>query len=142
MTQIAIMRHEFVNHIPDVLDEGVLYISILFTTAAHMCCCGCGVEVVTPIDPGGWAMTFDGRSVSLKPSIGNSNLDCQSHYWIERGQVRWAQQFSKRRAERPRLWNPSGKGRRTGIKWKAMVGSVLKWLGRLNRRLWDVSGLR
>ena len=114
-----------------------MYISIPYTTAAHKCCCGCGVEVVTPIDPIGWEMTFDGRSVSLKPSIGNWNLDCQSHYWIERNQVRWVQELSRRRTEGPRIWNRLGKGRRTGIKWKAIVGSVLKWMRRLSRRLED-----
>ena len=33
MTRINSLRHDFVNHIPDVLDDGVLYVSIPFTSA-------------------------------------------------------------------------------------------------------------
>ena len=92
MTRINALRHEFVSYIPEPLDFGMLYVSIPFTTVAHLCCCGCGNEVVTPLDPADWQMTFDGKSVSLYPSIGSWGLSCQSHYWIHRNQVRWAQQ--------------------------------------------------
>jgi hypothetical protein len=33
---------------------------------------------------------FDGRSVSLTPSIGSWSLPCHSHYFLTRGKVRWA----------------------------------------------------
>ena len=90
MTRMNSLTHEFVTYIPETLDEGMLYVSIPFATVAHMCCCGCGNEVVTPLDPDGWKMTFDGKTISLSPSIGNWGLDCRSHYWIDRNQVRWA----------------------------------------------------
>ena len=90
MTRMNSLTHEFVTYIPETLDEGMLYVSIPFATIAHMCCCGCGNEVVTPLDPDGWKMTFDGKTISLSPSIGNWGLDCQSHYWISRNQVLWA----------------------------------------------------
>ena len=61
----------FVDRIPETLAAGVLYISIAYTTAAHLCACGCGREVITPIRPGDWRLTFDGESVSFDPSIGN-----------------------------------------------------------------------
>jgi len=32
-------------------------------------------------------MTFDGEAVSLKPSIGSWNLECRSHYVVDRGRV-------------------------------------------------------
>ena len=35
-------EHRFVELIPEVLDEGVLYISVTYTTALHKCACGCG----------------------------------------------------------------------------------------------------
>ena len=89
MTRSNQLHHEFVNYIPDALDEGVLYVSIPFATIMHLCCCRCGNEVVTPLDPNDWQMTFDGRSVSLSPSIGNWSLTCKSHYWIYRNQVQW-----------------------------------------------------
>jgi hypothetical protein len=39
-------------------------------------------------------MTFDGETVSLNPSIGNWSLPCKSHYWIRKGQIRWARTFN------------------------------------------------
>ena len=95
MTRINSLEHKFVDHIPDILDDGVLYVSIPFATAVHRCCCGCGSEVVTPLDPTDWRMTFDGKSISLYPSIGNWSFDCQAHYCIHRNQVRWARRLSK-----------------------------------------------
>ena len=82
MTRIESLDHRFVEYMPDSLDEGIVYMSMRFATVLHLCCCGCGNEVVTPLDPTEWQMTFDGRSVSLSPSIGNWSFDCQSHYWI------------------------------------------------------------
>lgn len=65
------MKHTFVSVIPDKLDEGILYVSIQYNTALHKCACGCGEEVVTPITPSDWKITYNGESVSLYPSIGN-----------------------------------------------------------------------
>ncbi|WP_373432580.1 DUF6527 family protein [Geothrix sp. 21YS21S-2] len=65
-----------------------------FATASHKCCCGCGNVVVTPIRPTDWTLIFDGRGVSLYPSIGNWGFKCQSHYWIRCNQVVWAQRMS------------------------------------------------
>jgi Family of unknown function (DUF6527) len=85
---------KFVELIPDMLEEGILYISVRYKSACHLCVCGCGTKVVTPLSPTGWQMTYDGRTVSLHPSIGNWNLACQSHYWITHNQVRWAPRWS------------------------------------------------
>ena len=35
------IRPKFVDCIPEQLDQGVIYISKLYATAAHLCCCGC-----------------------------------------------------------------------------------------------------
>jgi Family of unknown function (DUF6527) len=102
MTRIERFRHEFVQHIPEQLQEGVLYISIPYATAIHLCACGCGREVVTPLAPTDWTMTFDGETVSLSPSIGNWSSECQAHYWIRRGRVRWARWMSREEIERGR----------------------------------------
>ena len=88
------MRHVFVDGIPADVEPGTLYISIPYATAIHICCCGCGNEVVTPLSPTDWKLIFDGETVSLSPSIGNWSLDCQSHYWIELSRVRWARRMS------------------------------------------------
>lgn len=92
----AVLRHEFVQSVPEQLDEGVLYVSMTHATALHKCCCGCGTEVVTPLTPTDWALTFNGETVSLDPSIGNWSFACRSHYWIRQGRVRWAAQLSDR----------------------------------------------
>jgi hypothetical protein len=76
-----------VNHLPDRLAEGVLYISEEFAIAAHKCCCGCGEEVVTPLNPAQWRLTKTKDGVSLYPSIGNWKYRCRSHYWIKSNQV-------------------------------------------------------
>ena len=85
---------EFVELIPDDLEERTLYISIPYCTVLHKCCCGCGREVVTPLSPTGWQLSFDGKTVSLYPSIGSWSLPCQSHYFITKNKVLWARQWS------------------------------------------------
>ncbi len=85
------MTHVFVESFPESLEAGKLYISMQYASATHLCACGCGHEVVTPIRRrDGWKLVFDGESISLSPSIGSRNLACRSHYFITLGQVRWA----------------------------------------------------
>jgi Family of unknown function (DUF6527) len=81
------LQHQFVDRVPRALEPGVLYISLEHGTAIHSCFCGCGEEVVTPLTPTDWRMTYDGETVSLHPSIGNWQLRCRSHYVIDRGRV-------------------------------------------------------
>jgi hypothetical protein len=88
--------HEFVEHIPEKLEEHTVYISIPYATVLHRCCCGCGNEVVTPLSPTDWKLTFDGETISLAPSIGNWSFPCQSHYWIDHNEVRWAPRWTKK----------------------------------------------
>lgn len=90
---------EFVETVPEELKGGILYISIRFRTASHLCACGCGTRVVTPIKPPKWKFTYDGENVSLCPSIGRWKLPCRSHYWIREGRVVWARQYSNREIE-------------------------------------------
>lgn len=87
------VEHRFVQFIPDDLEEGVVYVSITYATVVHRCLCGCRGEVVTPLDPHRWSLTFDGASISLAPSIGNWSFACQSHYWIERNRVDWSRRW-------------------------------------------------
>lgn len=90
MIRLTHLRHEFVEFIPEELETGVIYISKRYSTASHLCCCGCGLEVVTPLNPAKWRMTERDGRIYLRPSIGNWSFPCKSHYWIEGGQVRWA----------------------------------------------------
>ena len=96
------MRPEFVETIPKDLEPGVLYISIRFTTIIHGCVCGCGNRVVTPLRPNRWRMLFDGRTVSLYPSIGNWSFPCQSHYWIRENEIVWSERWSEAKIRRVR----------------------------------------
>jgi hypothetical protein len=81
------LHHRFVDDMPEALEPGHLYVSMRYATAIHLCCCGCGREVVTPLAPAQWRMTFDGESISLHPSVGSWSLPCRSHYFIRSGQV-------------------------------------------------------
>ncbi|WP_394708476.1 DUF6527 family protein [Desulfuromonas acetoxidans] len=81
------------------MEQGVLYISLEYKTAAHKCCCGCGNKVVTPLLPTDWTLHNHGATVSLHPSIGNWSFDCKSHYLIKRNRVVWCGQWSEKRIE-------------------------------------------
>lgn len=89
------LDHEFIDVIPSDLKEGKLYISVRYRTAVHLCACGCGNKVVTPIRPAQWKLIFDGDSVSLWPSIGNWQFPCRSHYWIQNGSIQWAEHWTE-----------------------------------------------
>jgi len=85
----------FVEFVPKELEEGELYISTEYATAVHRSCCGCGSKVTTPLAPDEWRLIFDGRSVSLEPSIGKWSFPCQSHHWIRRNRMAWSGPMSK-----------------------------------------------
>lgn len=103
MPKRSAYKHAFVDTLPDKLDEGVLYVSVKYATSAHNCFCGCGREVVTPIHPTKWKLTFDGASVSLYPSIGSWSLACKSHYWLQDGRITWAESMSEEEIRAVRL---------------------------------------
>lgn len=98
-----IMTHEFVEVLPDNLNEGVIYVAVNYAIVAHKCCCGCGNEVVTPLSPTDWKLTFDGESITLHPSIGNWNFDCQSHYWIRNNKIKWSGKWTEAEIELGRV---------------------------------------
>lgn len=92
----------FVDSIPTSLEEGKLYISERYRTAMHRCCCGCGLEVVTPLNPAKWELFDDEGKVSLFPSIGNWSFPCQSHYWIDENEICWSRAMPRWQIERIR----------------------------------------
>lgn len=99
---MTILKHQFVEFIPDKIEAETIYISMAYCTAIHKCVCGCGNEVVTPISPTDWSLTFHGDSISLYPSIGNWNFDCNSHYWIINNRVKWSTKWSRAKIEKGR----------------------------------------
>ena len=96
------LSHQFVEFIPEQLEDGILYISQRYGTATHTCCCGCGMEVNTPLTPTDWSIRINDNTVTLYPSIGNWSFPCRSHYWIRRSNVIWAGAMSQQQIERGR----------------------------------------
>lgn len=87
------IQHKFVEFIPETLEDELLYISLEYCVAVHKCVCGCGNKVVTPLSPTDWELRFNGKTVSLEPSIGNWAFECKSHYWIKKGEVYHARKW-------------------------------------------------
>lgn len=102
---ISSITAQFVDNVPDNTVDGIVYVSIRYCLAIHRCCCGCGREVTTKLNPSRWALSFDGDTISLSPSIGNWDFPCRSHYWIRRNQVRWARSFSDEEIEEVRQYD-------------------------------------
>ncbi|QIZ01270.1 DUF6527 family protein [Streptomyces sp. S1D4-11] len=94
MTATSTLRPAFVETFPTPMEPATLYVSISYRTCGHLCACGCGHEVITPLSPAQWSLTYDGESISLAPSIGNWALPCQAHYWIRSGEVHWSRRYS------------------------------------------------
>ena len=88
-------RLERVHYMPKQLEDAVLYVSEEFETAAHLCACGCGAKVRTPLGPTEWTVRETEAGPTLRPSIGNWQRQCRSHYLITRGSVKWAGQWSE-----------------------------------------------
>jgi hypothetical protein len=96
------IQHKFVETIPDEIPNGILFVSIRYKTAVHRCVCGCGNEVVTPISPTDWKISFNGETVSLSPSIGNWNFHCRSHYWIINNRIVYSKPWTNDQVEKGR----------------------------------------
>lgn len=90
---MKIIQHKFVEFIPNEPEEGILYITVIYRTAVHLCVCGCGKKVVTPFSPTDWELTFNGKTVSLSPSIGNWNFECKSHYFITNSKIHFVRRW-------------------------------------------------
>ncbi|UBZ08789.1 hypothetical protein LDL76_08770 [Salegentibacter mishustinae] len=97
------MKHKFVEFIPEELEKGIIYISTEYNSINHLCACGCGLEVVTPLSPVDWQFSFNGETVSIFPSIGNWDYPCNSHYWIKKNKIVWANSWSRKEIEEARF---------------------------------------
>ena len=100
--KIRAIAPEFVDEIPGTLEGGTLYVCCRYRAVAHLCACGCGTVISTPLHPTQWTLVCDGVSVSLYPSIGSWSEDCRSHYWIRNNRILWAKRWSTRRITRGR----------------------------------------
>jgi hypothetical protein len=85
---------ERVHYMPTDLELGILYVSDEFDIAIHLCACGCGSKIKTPLGPTEWSIRETPNGPSLHPSVGNWQQPCKSHYWIDCGEIKWAQQWT------------------------------------------------
>lgn len=140
--KLVTIKPQFVELIPREIQDGVLYISEKYNTAIHNCCCGCGMKVVTPLSPVRWRLIREGSLVTLRPSIGNWNFPCHSHYWIRRNRVEWAgsmtdkeirhvKEKDKRDIERHIVQKNNHKAVKIATKIKSTEYQIFTWLSKL-----------
>jgi len=99
----------FVDSVPETLEHGRIYISIRFKTTSHLCACGCRERVVAKLNPNDWNLLYNGRDITLHPSIGNWSFECRSHYFVRRNKIVWAGDMTQEQIERGRLSNSERK---------------------------------
>lgn len=91
------LRH--VEFMPRELEPGILFVSQRFGVAGHLCACGCGNKVMTPLREMEWSLSELNGRPTLDPSIGNWQLACRSHYVIADGEVLWMPAWSQARVD-------------------------------------------
>lgn len=79
------------------MTDGHLYVSMEFASVAHLCACGCKEQVITPLRPDSWSLYYNGRDLTLSPSIGNYQFPCLSHYFIRNSRVEWVPVLPQRK---------------------------------------------
>ena len=92
MSIMEIIPEYISDPFPERLKQGIIYISKDRDIAAHLCCCGCGQETITPLKPlnsDGWKFSDTNGLVTLSPSIGNFSSPCRSHYFIRNNKIVW-----------------------------------------------------
>lgn len=92
LDRIELLRVEIV---PKDLRPGVLYVAQEFGAAVHLCACGCGSKVSTPLTPTRWTLSESPAGATLFPSVGNWQLPCRSHYLIRDSRVVWCGAWSE-----------------------------------------------
>jgi hypothetical protein len=117
----------FLESFPTPMEPGVLYVSTTYSTAGHICPCGCGRDVVTKLSTIRWRVVFDGE-VSLTPSVAATGLPCNSHYFITRGIVDWHRKLDAHHASEAQ----AADRRAVEEHWAATPSG---WLARLRRHL-------
>lgn len=131
--RISKIRSAHVDSFPKTLEDGVLYISWKFKTAAHRCACGCGTKIVTPLRPTEYKLIESRGRVTILPSIGNWNHPCQSHYVIRDSQIQWAGQWTEQEIARGRARDESDKYQYFGALDRPWWADIWDWIKSLLR---------
>ncbi|WDA38941.1 DUF6527 family protein [Sphingobium sp. YC-XJ3] len=149
MTRVDRLQTVFVDEIPEILEDGILYVSEECCVALHNCACGCGEEVSTPLVRTEYRLTMEGDAASIWPSIGNHDFACASHYVIKQGKILWAGRMSRgaieagrkrdRRLKRPPAPKPAPIGTPTPKprppSGTGLVQRTLAWIKAICRKL-------
>lgn len=79
----------FVKEMPELWEQGKVYICEEYNTSAHLCLCGCGQKTVMPLGGGQWwtLVKEANGTVSFIGSVGNYNFECKSHYIITKNKA-------------------------------------------------------
>ena len=88
---ISELKLEYIELMPETLEEGILYISMTYGTCSHLCPCGCNYEVPIPFGNTEYSwklITEDNGTISLTPSLQNT-FECKSHYYIIKNKIVW-----------------------------------------------------
>jgi Family of unknown function (DUF6527) len=124
-----------VHYVPAVLEPGVLYVSEEYKIAMHLCACGCGSKVPVSLGPAGWTVTERNGRPTIRPSIGNGQLPCRSHYLISDGKVEWvpamsaAQTVAALKSDHRRREAYYGDLNRQPPWWLRAWKALLDWIG-------------
>ena len=134
MPKLAKIDLKLVQYAPKTLEPGILYVSEEFGAALHLCACGCGAKISTPLGVTEWKFENSQTGPSLDPSVGNWQLPCQSHYWISKGEVVWCGIWSQ---EQIKAGREAEEHRRHAYyhdlnrKPKQLLGRIWYWIKRL-----------
>ncbi|MCD8361506.1 MAG: hypothetical protein LUC98_00885 [Lachnospiraceae bacterium] len=116
---------EFVEEIPQNVEDGYLYLCLPYNAVIHRCACGCGEIISTPLDKSyGWVMQYDGEAVTLSPSVGNGAYKCRSHYYIRENRIVWLDKREKHTTDHsPRFFRKIEKILRR-LRWNKFFASA------------------
>lgn len=83
------------ERLPDHVGSFEFHYSRRFDMAALSCACGCGHKVMLNLLDQ-HQLEIEGGLPTVTPSILVADAPCLSHFFIRRGRVDWAQQWSKK----------------------------------------------
>jgi hypothetical protein len=83
---------------------------------------------VTPLRETEYELIERDGTVSLRPSIGNWNHPCQSHYWISDSQIVWAAPMTKEAIQ-------SGRAHDDAFKAEYFANAAWPWWRRARSRI-------
>ena len=128
--RISCWQVVWVEDMPAVMEPGKVYISPKHGLTEHLCACGCGAEVSLPLGRSEWRIEYDGDTVGIRPSIGNWQLPCRSHYMIQENRTVWCASWTReeiaagRKKDRLERQKDMRRRRREGSWWRRALRKV------------------